>query len=134
MTKLTPYILFDGNCEEAMRFYQERLGGALTMTKVSESVLKDDMPPNLQDKVLNARLEGPFVDISASDWMRPDQQPVRGNTICLYFSGGSRADLKRIFEGLSDGADITDPLRAMPVGLYGALNDRFGVRWMFHAG
>lgn len=130
---LTPYILFDGTCEEAMRFYQERLGGALTMAKVSESVLKDHMPANLQDKVLNARLKGPSFDISASDWMRPDQEVIRGNSVCLYFSGGSRADLENAFERLSDGAEVTDPLRPMPVGLYGALNDRFGIRWMFHA-
>jgi PhnB protein len=64
--------------------------------------------------------------------MRSDQSPVRGNMVCLYLSGGTRDDLRRIFGALSDGAHVTDPLREMPF-LYGALNDKFGVRWMFHA-
>jgi len=41
--------------------------------------------------------------------------------------------LKALFERLSEGADVTDPLEEKFFGTYGALNDRFGVRWMFHA-
>ena len=39
--------------------------------------------------------------------------------------------LKAIFEKLSAGAEITDPLKEQFYGAYGALNDSFGVRWMF---
>jgi PhnB protein len=132
MMKVTPYLLFDGKCGEAMEFYHAKLGGDLNMTRVSESVLKDHTPPALHNKVLNARLKAEAFDISASDWMIPDRTPVRGNTVCLYFSGGTREEVRRVFEQLSEGSEITDPLKEMPF-LYGALNDRFGVRWMFHA-
>ena len=132
MMNLTPYLLFDGACGEAMEFYWARIGGDLSMTRVGESVLKDHTPPNLHNKVLNARLQGAGFDISASDWMRPDQTPVSGNTVCMYFSGGTRDELTQVFERLSEDADVTDPLKEMPF-LYGALNDKFGVRWMFHA-
>jgi PhnB protein len=132
MMNLTPYLLFDGACGEAMEFYRARIGGDLSMTRVGESVLKDHTPPNLHNKVLNARLQGAGFDISASDWMRPDQTPVSGNTVCMYFSGGTRDELTQVFERLSEDADVTDPLKEMPF-LYGALNDKFGVRWMFHA-
>ena len=30
---LMPYLLFDGNCAEAMAFYQGCLGGELTITR-----------------------------------------------------------------------------------------------------
>lgn len=132
MMELTLYLLFDGACGEAMEFYHERLGGELSMTRVSESPLKDHTPPNLHKKVLNARLVGSGFDISASDWMLPNRTPVRGNTVCMYFSGGSRDELRQVFDRLSEGADVTDPLEEMPF-LYGALNDKFGARWMFHA-
>jgi len=132
MMNLTPYLLFDGTCGEAMVFYRERLGGDLSITRVGESVLKDHTPPSLHNKVLNARLRGSGFDISASDWMLPNQQPVRGNTVCMYFSGGTRDELTQVFERFSEDADVTDPLKEMPF-LYGALNDKFGVRWMFHA-
>ena len=132
MTKLSTYLLFDGTCKKAMEFYHARLGGKLAVTQVSDSPLRNQMPPHLQNKVLNARLEGDGFDFSASDWMHPSETPLKGNTVCLYFSGGTRSELKALFEKLSEGANVTDPLKEMPF-LYGALTDKFGVRWMFHA-
>jgi PhnB protein len=41
--------------------------------------------------------------------------------------------LKAFFEKLSEEAEVTDPLKEMFFGVYGALNDKFGVRWMFAA-
>jgi PhnB protein len=48
-------------------------------------------------------------------------------------TGGAYPELKAFFEKLSDGADVTDPLKEMFFGSYGALNDKFGNRWMFHS-
>lgn len=132
MTTLTPYLLFEGNCRQAMEFYRSCLGGELIVTTVQDSPAKDRMPTSEHRKVLNARLRGSNVDISASDWLRPDQTPVRGNTACLYLSGGTFEDLKALFDQLADGGKVTDPLSQQFFGTYGALNDRFGVRWMFH--
>ena len=133
MTTLTPYLLFDGSCHSAMEFYRSCFGGELTAVKVKDSAAKDSMPPSLQERVLNARLKSGNIDISASDWLRPDETPVRGNTVCLYLSGGTLEELQRLFARLSEGAQVTDPLKEMFFGTYGALNDRFGVRWMFQA-
>jgi PhnB protein len=131
MTTLTPYLLFDGNCEQAMEFYTSCFGGELTLTKVNDSPVKDQMPPVQLNKTLNARLKSGNLEISASDWLRLDQTPIRGNTVCLYLSGGTLEELKILFERLSEGAEVTDPLKEHFFGTYGALNDKFGVRWMF---
>ena len=45
MTTLTPYLLFDGNCHQAMEFYKSCFGGELAATKVKDSPAKDLMPP-----------------------------------------------------------------------------------------
>jgi PhnB protein len=132
MTSLTPYLLFEGKCQQAMEFYKSCFGGDLTVTKVKDSPAKDFMPAVQQEKILNARLKSGNLDISASDWLRPDRTPIRGNTVCLYLSGGTFEDLKALFERLSEGAEVTDPLSEQFFGTYGALNDKFGVRWMFH--
>jgi len=131
MTTLTPYHLLDGKCHQAMEFYRSCLGGELTVIKVKDSPLKDHMPAVQQEKVLNARLRSGNLEISASDWLRPDRTPIRGNTVCLYLSGGTLHELKALFEKLSEGADVTDPLKEQFFGTYGALNDKFEVRWMF---
>jgi PhnB protein len=132
MTTLTPYLLFDGNCRQAMEFYQHCFGGELAAAKVKDSPAKDRMPAFQQDKIVNARLVSGRVEISASDWLMPGQTAVRGNTVCLYLNGGTLQELKTLFDSLSEGADVTDPLSEQFFGAYGALNDRFGVRWMFH--
>ena len=131
MPTLTPYLLFDGSCSDAMHFYQSVFGGELTLTKVKDSPAKDRMAPSQQDKTVNAHLRSGPLEISASDWLALDQTPVRGSTVCLFLSGCTAEELKRLFEGLSGGAQITNPLTKQFFGLYGALNDRFGVRWMF---
>ena len=131
MAKLTPYLLFQGDCQQAMEFYKACFGGELRVMKVKESPAKQWMAVALHDKVINAQLRSENVDISASDWLRPDRAPVRGNTVCLYLSGETLPELKALFEKLSQGAEVTDPLKEMFFGTYGALNDKFGVRWMF---
>ena len=133
MLTLTPYLLFDGTCRQAMEFYKSCLGGELMATRVKDSPAKDHLPAAQHDKIVNARLKSGKLDISASDWLRPDRTPIRGNTVCLYLSGGTYPELKTVFEKLSAGADVTDPLKEQFYGAYGALNDKFGVRWMFHS-
>jgi PhnB protein len=130
---LTPYILFDGNCQQAMEFYKSCFGGELTSMKVKDSPAKDYMPAVQQEKTINARLKSGTVEISASDWLRLDETRIRGNTVCLYLSGETFQELKALFEKLSEEAEVTDPLKEMFFGVYGALNDKFGVRWMFQA-
>lgn len=131
MTTLTPYLLFQGTCLQAMEFYQACLGGELSLTKVKDSAAKDHMPAALHDRILHARLRSGDFEISASDWLAAKQTPVRGNMACLFLSGGTFKDLKGLFDKLSEGAEVTDPLSKQFFGVYGALNDKFGVRWMF---
>ncbi|HXB21889.1 MAG TPA: VOC family protein [Candidatus Solibacter sp.] len=131
MTTLTPYLLFDGSCHKAMEFYKLCFGGELTALKVKDSPAKDHMAAVQQEKILHARLRSGNLDISASDWLLPQRTAIRGNTVCLYLSGGTFEELKALFERLSEGAEVTDPLKEQFFGTYGALNDKFGVRWMF---
>jgi PhnB protein len=133
MTTLTPYLLFDGSCYQAMEFYKSCFGGEFDAIKVKDSPVRDSMPAALQEKILNARLKSGNLEISASDWCAPNERPIRGNTVCLYLSGGTTEELKVLFAKLSEGAEVTDPLKEMFFGIYGALNDKFGVRWMFQA-
>ncbi len=131
MAKLMPYLLFDGKCKEAMEFYQSCLGGELTLTKVKDTPAKDQMSAAQQEKVLNAYLRASQMEISASDWLAPNETPVRGNTVCIFLSGGTFQDLKTVFDKLAQGAHVANPLQEAFFGVYGALNDKFGMRWMF---
>ena len=131
MASLTPYLLFDGTCARAMEFYKTLFGGELDVVKVRDSPAKEQMQAFQQEKVLNAHLRSGELEISASDWLATQENPIHGNTVCLFLNGGSLKGLKELFERLSEGAEITNPLKEQFFGTYGALNDRFGVRWMF---
>ena len=74
--KLTPYLLFDGNCAEAMTFYKACLGGELTITTLGDSPMKGQFPAEQQNKVVNSRLTSGAIDLSASDWLHPTRTPT----------------------------------------------------------
>jgi PhnB protein len=130
---LTPFLLFDGNCAEAMEFYRSCLGGELTLTKISDTPMRDQAPPEHRHKIAFSHLKCGAIEFAATDWMHRTRTPKQGNTVCLYISGGQHRELKAIFDKLAAGADPTllDDLREMPFGSYGHLADKFGVHWFF---
>lgn len=133
MITLSTYLLLDGSCSAAMEFYRSCLGGELSMSLVRDTPMKAMFPPEMHDRVINAHLKSQSMSLSASDWMLPSEKPIQGNTVCLYISGGSAEETRGLFDRLSGGAKEAEPLAEQPFGLYGAITDRFGVRWMFHS-
>lgn len=133
MVNLTPFLLFDGDCAEAMTFYHSCLGGELTITTVGDSPMRDQMPPDQHHKVLYAHLKSGAIEFSATDWLHPTRRPRQGNTVCMYITGGTYDELRAIFDQLAVGADpdLLDDLRDLPFGSYGHLADKYGVHWFF---
>lgn len=133
MVNLTPFLLFDGRCADAMRFYHSCFGGDLTLTPLSETPMAAQFPPEQHHKITNARLSSGSVDFTATDWLHPTRQPVQGNMAAMYVTGDGYGELSPIFEKLRDGADaeLLVELREMPFGIYGRMTDRYGVEWFF---
>ena len=133
MVKLSPFLIFDGNCADAMKFYQACLGGELSITKVGDSPMKGQHPPENQHKVVFAHLRSGAIEFAATDWLHPTRRPHQGNTVCMYINNGTYAALRAIFDKLAVGADkdLRDDLRDMPFGAYGHLADQYGVHWFF---
>jgi PhnB protein len=133
MINLTPFLLFDGKCAEAMAFYQSCLGGDLTITKVGETPMKDHMPSEQHHKVASAHLKSGVLEFSATDWLHPRRTPKQGNTVAMYINGGKYIELRAIFDRLAAGSDneLLDDLRDLPFGSYGHLADKYGIHWFF---
>jgi PhnB protein len=130
---LTPFLLFDGNCAEAMAFYQSCFGGDLTITKMGDTPMISQMAPELHHKVAYAQLKSGLIEFSATDWMHATRKPKQGNTVAMYLNCGQYQELRAIFDRLAMGADpeLLDDLQDMPFGSYGHLADRYGVHWFF---
>ncbi len=134
MLRCTPFLLFDGNCAEAMTFYHECLGGELTLTKLGDTPMKDMFPSKKHGRMINAHLISGDIELSASDWMAsPDLDPIQGNTSAIFVIGKSYDELKTVFDKLKDGTNNTrlQELHDMPFGIYGQFYDRYGVQWIF---
>jgi len=134
MLQCIPYLLFDGNCAEAMRFYHECLGGELKLTPLGDTPMKAQFPNEKHSRIINAQLKSGSIEISASDWMAsPAFDPIQGNTSALFIIGGSYDELKIVFDKLSQGADRKrfQELHDMPFGIYGQFYDKYGVQWIF---
>ncbi len=134
MLRCTPFLLFDGNCAEAMAFYHKCLGGELTLTKLGDTPMKDMLPKEKWGRLINANLKSGEIEISATDWMAsPQYEPKQGDTYAIFIIGGSYDELKVVFDKLAEGAkrDRFQELHDMPFGTYGQFFDRFGVHWIF---
>ena len=134
MLQCTPFLLFDGNCTEAMTFYHQCLGGALTLTKLGDTTMKDQFPLEKHNRIINAHLKSGAVEFSATDWMAsPAFDPIQGNTYAIFVIGNTYDELKTVFDKLKDGDnnERLQELHEMPFGVYGQFYDKYGVQWIF---
>jgi PhnB protein len=134
MLHCTPFLLFDGNCAEAMTFYHKCLGGELSLTRLGDTPMKDMFPKEKWDRLINANLKSNNIEISATDWMAsPEFDPIQGNMSAIFIVGKTFEELKEVFDKLSVGAEKErfQDLHDMPFGTFGQFYDKYGVQWIF---
>lgn len=136
MLQTTPFILFDGNCKEAMTFYNECLGGELTLIRLGDTPMKAQFPAEKHDRIIYGQLINGNIHFSATDWMAsPALEPKQGNTFSIYLTGETYDELKPVFDKLAVGANKDTrtfmELNNASFGVYGQFTDRYGVAWIF---
>ncbi|MFY9158796.1 VOC family protein [Aquirufa ecclesiirivi] len=138
MSKISTYLNFPGNAEEAFLFYQsifktEFVNG---IQRFADIATESKWPP-MSDAVKNmiSHIELPLLNnhiLMASD--APSElgfTVTAGNNMHICVETGSKEEAQRIFDGLSEGAAITMPIQDMFWGAYyGTLTDQFGINWM----
>ena len=129
MATLVPYMNFYGRCTEAMNFYKDIFGGELSIQKAGDSPAKDQMPEHLHNQVMHSHLKGDKIEIMGSD-MAPTQ-PTEGNTVYLALICAGEEEVSALFDKLSQGAKIEQPLTKAFFGWFGSLEDKFSKHWMF---
>ena len=125
------YLIFNGDCADAMRFYERTLGGKLeVMMTHAESPMAAQTPPGSANRILHARLVIDGRMLMASDAMVG--QPYQGmNGFSLSLVYPKVADAKRVFEALAKGGKVTMPFQpAFWAEGFGMCIDRFGTPWI----
>lgn len=125
---LNPYLTFDGNAAEAMKFYHSILGGELTMQTFGEVNMAKT--PEEKNRIVHATLKNDALTFMASDGMVG--RPVKvGDNISMSIGGENQKWLSGVFEGLSRGGRVDMPMAKQFWGdTYGQLTDKFGIHWM----
>jgi PhnB protein len=134
MPKLDTYLFFDGNCAEAMRFYERTLGGKLFMMTHRESPMGAQTPAGSADRIMHARLDLDGRMLMASDSMVGHPYAgMHGFSLSLVYPTVEEA--RKIFDALADKGKVTMPMQeTFWVEVFGMLTDRFGTAWMLNGG
>lgn len=132
MTRLISYLTFDGNCREAMLFYQHCLGGDLQLQTVGESPLAEQLPESMKRCILHATLERGPLQLMATDLVG-DQGVRRGNTVSLLLQCTDESELNELYDRLAEGGERTHPIAYTFWGArFGEVTDRYGHHWLLH--
>jgi PhnB protein len=126
---LNPYLFFGGNCREAFTRYQELFGGELTLLSLTD-VPGEQPPAHRADLIVHASLTiGDDLLMGSDDLMNETFAAAQGMRVC--FDTADVAEARRVFEALSEGGDVTQPLTSTFFSQAFALfADRFGTPWM----
>jgi len=129
--KIDAYLFFPGSAAEAMGFYKSVFGGTLTVLR------RGDVDPNAsgpdKDLVINADLDTREFHLRASD--HGDTTDAPQTRIALSVIGTDEARLRKVYDDLSADGTQDNPLEKVFWGdIFGALTDKFGIRWQVNIG
>lgn len=136
MASINPYLVFNGNCEEAFLFYQSVFGGEFPYIGKFK-----DMPPAEGNPVLSEAEGNKIMHVSlpigggsilmGSDSNSASGEVAFGQNISLSINALSKEEADKLFNGLSAGGTVTMPMNQTFWGAYfGMFTDKFGISWM----
>src|SRR5687767_13353542 len=100
--QLNTYLNYGGNCEQAFRFYEQHLGGSVTMMmRHGEAPDGSPAPAEWKDKVLHARMTLGGTDIMGADVPSDRFQPMRSAYLTLTTDTTDEAE--RVYALLTEG-------------------------------
>jgi len=125
--QLLPSLVFDGTCDEAMKFYKSVFGGELVVNYYRDMY---EMPENEAHKVMHAELDTEFMTLFAGDTV-PGATTTFGDNVRVCLAGSDVAKLGAYFSALAEGGAVFTPFEKQAWGQeLGMLTDKFGTHWM----
>jgi PhnB protein len=136
MASINPYLIFNGNCEEAFLFYQSVFGGEFPYVGKFKDMPAGDGNPTLseedENKIMHISLPiGKDSVLMGSDSNAASGEVVFGGNISISINTESKEEADKLFNGLSAGGNPFMPMNQTFWGAYfGMFVDKFGINWM----
>jgi PhnB protein len=135
MAAVNPYLVFNGNCEEAFLFYKSVFGGEFPyLGRFGE--MPSETEPKLSEsdknKVMHVSLPiGNSTILFGSDTNHASELVKIGDNISISIEAKSKEEADQLFYGLSESGNIKMPITDTFWGAYfGMFTDKFGIHWM----
>ena len=124
------YLHFNGNCEEAFKFYEKNLGGKVQgVFRYKDSPMADQTPAESKDKVLHSRMTIGDKIIMGSD--AADGRYSKPGGFSINIDSKDVAEAERIFNAMSEGGQVHMPFgETFWATRFGMWVDKFGIPWM----
>src|SRR5678815_4635137 len=107
--KLHTFLNYGGNCAQAFRFYEQNLGGKITMMMTQgQAPDQSKVPPERKNDVMHARMNIGETELLASDVPPERFQPMRSAYLSLTVDSTEEAE--RIYQLLSEDGQIFMPM------------------------
>ena len=138
MARVSTYLNFQGQTEEALAFYAKIFGTQVTMlSRYSDMPAAGPMALPAVDRELVMHAELPILAghmLMATDMLTSMGQETRiGNNTTLCLEVDSKEEADRLYGSLAEGGSEGSPMADMPWGAYwGVTLDRYGIRWMIN--
>jgi PhnB protein len=131
---LNPYLVYDGRCEEAIKFYENAIDAkVLMLVRFKECPDKNMVTPATEEKVMHARLAVGKGIMMLSDGHCTGESKFSGFSMSLTVLNEAEAD--RVFNALAAGGRIDMPLsKTFFSPRFGMVADKFGLSWMVIVG
>lgn len=138
MATVNAYLTFNGNCEEAFNFYKSVFGGEFPyIGKFKDMPQNDPNCPPMSEADANRIMHVSLPISKETVLMGSDtggewaSQFSKGNNISISINTESTDEADRLFNGLSQGGQVTMPMNKTFWGAYfGMFTDKFGINWM----
>lgn len=128
---VTPYIVFDKQCEEAINFYEKVFHGKNKEIMRYNDYVPDteqDLPADISNYVLHARMEIFDTEFTFADEF--SEAVIKGNAIYLTVNPNTLDEGSRIYGALKAGGEVLlPPTETFYSPLHTTVKDRFGVLW-----
>jgi PhnB protein len=130
--QLNPYLNFNGNCEEAFKFYEHALGAKIECLIPHEGTpAEQHTPPEWRRKVMHGRISLNGQVIMGSDCPPDHYQQPQGFSVTLNIKDPGQAE--RVYHSLAEGGKPCMPIAETFWAIrFGMVTDRFGIPWMIN--
>lgn len=139
MTTVYPYLIFEGNCEEALNFYKECFDGVVPYISRYKDYKDNNLPhitEEMDNKIMHTRLEFDNVVLMLADNDLPnvsyaDDNVRKGVSLNLNYIDAEKMATQ--FNKLKVGGTVTFELQDAFWGdKFGMLTDKYGFIWMMN--